>query len=322
MKWSEICIHTAQEAVEPITNILYEAGAGGVVIEDSNDLRKIRSKAFGEVYDLDPNDYPDEGVNVKAYLPVNSFLGETVDEIKQSINNLLLYDIDLGRNQITISEINEEEWATAWKKYYKPVKVTKNLSITPTWEDYHPADRGEQVIELDPGMAFGTGTHPTTVLCIEALERYMPANAKVLDVGTGTGVLAISAAKLGAREVLAVDLDHVAVQSAKINVKLNKVQDIVSVKQTTLADNVGAGYDVVVANLLAEIVIRMAEGAAKVLLPDGILIASGIINNKKDEVKHVLEGSGLTVIHEAAREDWVALIAKKEKVHAAVFCSD
>lgn len=320
MKWSEICIHTAQEAVEPITNILYEAGAGGVVIEDSLDLRKVRSNALAEVYDLDPNDYPDEGVNVKAYLPVNSFLGETVDEIKQSINNLLLYDIDLGRNQITISEINEEEWATAWKKYYKPVKVTGRLTVTPTWEDYQPAGNGEQVIELDPGMAFGTGTHPTTILCIEALERYMPANAKVLDVGTGTGVLAISAAKLGAREVLAVDLDHVAVQSAKINVKLNKVQDIVSVKQNNLADNIRGGYNVVVANLLAEIVIRMAGGAAEVLLPGGILIASGIINNKKDEVRQVLEESGLRVIHEAEREDWVALIAKKEKVHAAVFC--
>lgn len=131
MKWSEISIHTTEEAVEPISNILHEAGAGGVVIEDPYDLIKEREDQYGEIYQLDPEDYPDEGVIIKAYLPVNSFLGETVEGIKERINNLLLYDIDLGRNHITISEVNEEEWATAWKKYYRPVKVSKNLRLSP-----------------------------------------------------------------------------------------------------------------------------------------------------------------------------------------------
>lgn len=313
MKWSEICIHTTEEAIEPITNILYEAGAGGVVIEDSHDLEKEWPALNGEVYSLDPNDYPAEGVNVKAYLPVNSFLGETVEEIKQSMNNLLLYDIDLGENRLTFSEHNEEEWATAWKKYYKPVTVGKHFIITPTWIDYHPKTEGRQVIELDPGMAFGTGTHPTTVLCIEALERFMPKGAKVLDVGTGTGVLSISAAKLGAGEVLAVDLDRVAVQSARLNVKLNKVQDIVTVRQNNLADNIDFGYDLIVGNLLAELVIQLAEeGAADIIRPGGLMISSGIIKTKKDRVKGILTASGFHVVDEAEREDWVALIAKKE----------
>lgn len=120
MKWSEICIHTTNEAVEPISNILHEAGASGVVIEDPLDLTKERENVYGEIYQLDPNDYPDEGVIIKAYLPINSFLGETVEGIKETINNLLLYDIDLGRNKITISEVNEEEWATAWKNIIIP----------------------------------------------------------------------------------------------------------------------------------------------------------------------------------------------------------
>ncbi|MTT32504.1 50S ribosomal protein L11 methyltransferase [Terrilactibacillus sp. BCM23-1] len=311
MKWSEICIHTTQEAVEAITNILHEAGSSGVVIEDPLDLVKDWPQEFSEVYDLNPSDYPEEGVNIKAYLPVNSFLGETVEEIKQSINNLFVYDIDLGDNTITISEVNEEEWATAWKKYYKPVRLTDHITITPTWEEYKPQFEGEKIIELDPGMAFGTGTHPTTVLCIQALEKYLKDSDHVLDVGTGTGVLSIAAAKLGVESVLAVDLDEVAVKSAKINVKLNHVQDKVSVKQNNLADGIDRQYDIVVANLLAEIVIRLAEDAYDKLTNGGILISSGIIKQKELEVRQCLEKVGFTLVEVIEQEDWVALIAKK-----------
>lgn len=209
MKWSELSIHTTHEAVEPISNILHEAGASGVVIEDPLDLIKERENVYGEIYQLDPNDYPDEGVIVKAYLPVNSFLGETVDGIKETINNLLLYNIDLGRNHITISEVNEEEWATAWKKYYHPVKISEKFTIVPTWEEYTPVHTDELIIEMDPGMAFGTGTHPTTVLCIQALERFVQKGDKVIDVGTGSGILSIAAAMLEAESVHAYDLDQI-----------------------------------------------------------------------------------------------------------------
>ncbi|MDN3955429.1 50S ribosomal protein L11 methyltransferase [Sporolactobacillus laevolacticus] len=312
MKWSEICIHTTEEAIEAVTNILYEAGAGGVVIEDSQDLQQEWTSAEGSIYSLDPADYPMDGVNVKAYLPVNSFLGETVEEIKQSVNNLLLYDIDLGDGRITFSEHNEEEWATAWKKYYKPVSVGKRFYVSPTWADFQPEDESRHVIELDPGMAFGTGTHPTTILCIEALEKYLPNKADVLDVGTGTGVLSIAAAKLGASKVLAVDLDHVAVQSAQLNIKLNKVQDIVEIRQNNLSDNIEGSYDVVVANLLAELVIRLSEGGVADLIgSNGLLIASGIIKPKKDQVVTALARIGLSVIDEMESGDWIALVAKK-----------
>ncbi|MFL6517032.1 MAG: 50S ribosomal protein L11 methyltransferase, partial [Bacillus sp. (in: firmicutes)] len=124
MKWSEISIHTTNEAIEPISHILHEAGASGVVIEDPFELTKEREDQFGEIYQLNPDDYPEEGVILKAYLPVNSFLGETVEAIKESINNLIIHNIDIGRNKVTISEVNEEEWATAWKKYYHPVKIS------------------------------------------------------------------------------------------------------------------------------------------------------------------------------------------------------
>ncbi len=311
MKWSEISIHTTHEAVEAISNILHEAGAGGVVIEDPYDLIKEREDWFGEVYELNPDDYPEEGVIIKAYLPVNSFLGETVEEIKQAINNLLLYDIDIGKNKITISEVNEEEWATAWKKYYNPVKISEKFTIVPTWEVYEPVSSDELIIELDPGMAFGTGTHPTTVMCIQALEKYVKPGDKVIDVGTGSGILSIAAAMLGAKSVRALDLDPVAVDSARLNVKLNKVQHIVTVSQNNLLDHIDERANIIVSNILAEIILRFVDDAYRLLEKDGYFITSGIIQAKKQEVKDGLTAAGFVIEETLVMEDWVAFIAKK-----------
>ncbi|MBA2869840.1 ribosomal protein L11 methyltransferase [Anoxybacillus calidus] len=312
MKWSEISIHTTHEAVEAISNILHEAGAGGVVIEDPFDLTKERDTSFGEIYQLNPDDYPEEGVIIKAYLPVNSFLGETVKEIKQAINNLMLYDIDLGKNSITISEVNEEEWATAWKKYYNPVKISEKFTIVPTWETYEPVSSDELIIELDPGMAFGTGTHPTTVMCIQALEKCVHPNDTVIDVGTGSGILSIAAAMLGAKSVKALDLDPVAVDSAKLNVKLNKVQNVVTVSQNNLLDNIKEPANIIVANILAEIILRFIDDAYRLLEKDGFFITSGIIQAKKQEVKDGLIRAGFIIEETLVMEDWVAFIARKE----------
>ncbi|MEH7353208.1 50S ribosomal protein L11 methyltransferase [Neobacillus drentensis] len=312
MKWSEISIHTTNEAIEPISHILHEAGASGVVIEDPFELTKKREDQFGEIYQLNPDDYPEEGVIVKAYLPVNSFLGETVEAIKESINNLIIYDIDLGKNDVTISEVHEEEWATAWKKYYNPVKISEKFTIVPTWEIYEPVSSDELIIELDPGMAFGTGTHPTTVMCIQALERTVLPGDRVIDVGTGSGVLTIAAAMLGAEDVRAYDLDEVAVTSAKLNIKLNKVSKIVSISQNNLLDGVEEdSADVVVANILAEVILRFTDDVAGVVKPGGVFIASGIIQQKKDQVKDAIVAAGFEISETMLMEDWVAIIAKR-----------
>ena len=311
MKWSEFAIQTTNEAVEPVSNILHEAGASGVVIEDPLELVKERENVFGEIYHLNPDDYPDEGVLIKAYLPVNSFLGETVDAIKESINNLLQFEIDLGRNIVSISEVNEEEWATAWKKYYNPVKISERFTIVPTWEDYTPVSSDELIIELDPGMAFGTGTHPTTVMCIQALERTIVPGDLVVDVGTGSGVLSIAAALLDAKRVQALDLDEVAVRSAIQNVELNNVQEKVSVSQGNLLDGVDERADVVVANILAEVIMRFTDDVAKIVKPGGHFIASGIIQPKKQDVKEAIQASGFIIVETIQMEDWVAFIAKR-----------
>ncbi|WP_147532410.1 50S ribosomal protein L11 methyltransferase [Bacillus marasmi] len=311
MKWSEISIHTTNEAIEPISNILHEAGASGVVIEDPFELSKERVDRFGEIYQLNPDDYPDEGVIIKAYIPINSFLGETVEEIKDAINNLILFNIDIGKNSVTISEVNEEEWATAWKKYYNPVKISERFTIVPTWEDYTPVSSDELIIELDPGMAFGTGTHPTTVMCVQALERTVKKGDECIDVGTGTGVLSIAAAMLGSSKVTALDLDEVAVHSAILNIKLNKVNDVVSVAQNNLLDGISEQVDIVVANILAEVILRFTDDVAKVVKPGGYFIASGIIGQKKQQVKEAIEQVDFTIQETLVMEDWVAFIARK-----------
>ncbi|WP_368900649.1 50S ribosomal protein L11 methyltransferase [Oceanobacillus oncorhynchi] len=311
MKWSEITILTTNEAVEPISNILHETGASGLVIEDPLDLKHFEGEGFGEIVELDPEDYPDEGVRIKAYLPMNSFLGETVEEIKQAINQLLLYDIDLGKNEVSLSEVHEEEWASAWKKYYKPVKISNRITITPTWEDYQPVSTDELIIELDPGMAFGTGTHPTTILSIQGLEAYVQPDDKIIDVGCGSGVLSIASIKLGAESVQAFDLDDIAVKSTNLNVKLNHLQNQVTAKQNNLLDGVDSQADVIVSNILAEIIVRFVEDAYKNLRPGGHFITSGIIQKKKQLVRDRLTEAGFEIISVSELEDWVSIVAKK-----------
>mgnify|MGYP003434562802 CR=1 FL=1 len=311
MKWTEISILTTNEAVEAVSNILHEAGASGVVIEDSGELTRERIDQFGEIYALNPSDFPKNGVIVKAYLSATSFLAETVEEIKAAITNLINFDINIGENLLSISEVNEEDWATAWKKYYHPVKISERFTIVPTWEDYTPVSTDELIIELDPGMAFGTGTHPTTVMCLQALEKVVKQGDSVVDVGTGSGVLSVGAALLGASQVHALDLDLVAVTAAKENVELNKVDHVVEVFHGNLLDTVKEPADVVVANILAEIIMTFTDDAFSIVKPGGYFVTSGIIGAKKEDVKNALIASGFDIEEVLMMEDWVAIIAKR-----------
>ncbi|MFS0561767.1 50S ribosomal protein L11 methyltransferase [Terribacillus sp. 179-K 1B1 HS] len=311
MKWAELCIHTTNEAIEPISNILHEAGASGVVIQDPEDLVKDHETTFGEIYELNPDDYPAEGIFVKAYLPLNSFLNETVNEIKAAISNLSEYQIDIGANEVSVSEVDEEDWSTAWKKYYKPVKISEKFTIIPTWEEYAPVASDEVIMELDPGMAFGTGTHPTTVLSVQAIERFVKKGDIVIDVGSGSGVLSIAAVLLGAGHVHAFDLDDVAVNSTKINAELNQAADRITARPNNLLEGVDVEADVIVSNILAEIILKFTDDAYKLIKPGGLFITSGIISQKKNEVKDALTASGFDIVEVNEMEDWVAIIAKK-----------
>ncbi|MHA6250931.1 50S ribosomal protein L11 methyltransferase [Oceanobacillus sp. CAU 1775] len=311
MKWIEISIQTTNEAIESITYILDKHGFSGLVTEDSADLIKSHRSTFGEIYELNPDYYPEEGVRVKSYIQDTRNLSEILEKIQAEINELKSFGIDIGQNQITQNEVDEEDWSTAWKKYYKPVKVSENVTIKPIWETYEPTSPDEIIIELDPGMAFGTGTHPTTMLSIQALEKYMSGNELILDVGCGSGILSIAAAKLGADTVYAYDLDEIAVKSSKANIAENDLSNKIIVQQNNLLNDIHKQADLIVANILAEIIVKFVDDAWENLKNNGIFITSGIIQDKKQLVLDELVKQGFEVIEIKELEDWVSIIARK-----------
>lgn len=312
MNWSEISIHTTAEATEAVSSLLYELGANGVVIEDPEVLHRQWDTPFGEIYQLSPDDFPDEGVFVKAYLPADSSeLIDVVEELKEQLAELTTFGLDIGKATIAVNDVREDEWAHAWKKYYKPIHVTDRMTIKPVWEEYELRSEDEIIIEMDPGMAFGTGTHPTTILCLQSLEKYVQSGDRVYDVGTGTAILSIAAVKLGASHVLAMDLDEVAVRSAQANTELNGVAEQITVRQNNLLDGIEEQVEVVVANILAEVILRFTDDVFRVLKPGGVFIASGIIEARAEDVKQAIVASGMEIVEMISIDDWVAIVSKK-----------
>lgn len=311
MKWTEVKVRTTSEAVEAVSNILIEAGASGVAIEDYLDVKNYQEDKLSEWLDLSDFENMEEGASVMAYFPETTFLPEIMPTIKQRINQLPEFGLEIGANEITISEVAESDWATAWKQYYHPVRVTRFLTIVPSWENYIPEFDDEKIIELDPGMAFGTGTHPTTRLSLQALETFLRGGETVLDVGTGSGVLSIASKHLGAKSVFAYDLDEVAVAAAKENIDLNPVAQDVHVSANDLLQNVNQAADVVVANILADIILRLIEDAWRVLHKGGLFIVSGIIEDKKGEVLEGMFSQGFELLQTFQEKDWVAMVFRK-----------
>ncbi|HBK5863531.1 TPA: 50S ribosomal protein L11 methyltransferase [Enterococcus faecium] len=302
------------EAVEAVANILMEAGASGVAIEDSLDVEHFQSDQYGEI--LDKNDFTSlkEGALVMAYFPETTFLPEILPFIKDRITQLPEFGLAIGKNKVTVSEVEESNWATAWKKYYHPVRITRMLTVAPSWENYQTEDPLEKIITLDPGMAFGTGTHPTTSLTLTALETVLRGGETLLDVGTGSGVLSIAAKYLGAKDVYAFDLDEVAVRSAKENMDMNEIAKDVHVSANDLLTGIEIESDVIVANILADIILLMIPDAWRLLKQTGTLIVSGIIEEKKQMVLDAMLEQGFIVDQIFQQKDWYAIILKKPEV--------
>ncbi|WP_040948362.1 50S ribosomal protein L11 methyltransferase [Gorillibacterium massiliense] len=322
MRWHEITVHTTEEAVEMISNFMHEQGSGGVSIEESGSLNRKRDTPYGEWFDLPLNDIPEGRVIMKSYYAVGTDMEAIHTNLERFMENLESFEIDTGHPEISLKDVDDEEWADAWKQYFKPVRITERLTVKPSWEEYE-ASPGELILELDPGMAFGTGTHATTSLCLQTLERVVKPGDDVIDVGTGSGILSVAAAMLGARHVLALDLDPVAVSSAKENAELNglseqitvQLSDLLGVLQNKSEDQalgVHLPVQVVVANILAEIIMLFTDDVYQALQPGGKYITSGIIKMKENAVAEALEKSGFIVRDRYYDQDWVALVAEKE----------
>ena len=292
MNWIELSVQTDAEGAEAAAALLNEMVETGAAIEQT-----IIPDA-GEKLD------PARAFTVRAFFrPISASSCSAREESLWHLAQLR------PLSEPRVRELAEEDWAEAWKKYYTILHIGKHLVIKPSWLEYAPrAD--EVIIELDPGMAFGTGLHPTTRLCLLALEQYQTGAPRVLDVGTGSGILSITAAKLGAREIRALDTDAVAVETATRNVAINRAEKIVRVERGTIDASCNQ-FDLICINILAEVIVELAPALAAALRPDGIVIASGILDFKADDVADALNAVGIEIVEKKQEEDWIALVGKK-----------
>ena len=306
MEWQEITVITGPDAVEAVAQCFYQVGSGGVVIEDSALLKTKINEGKWDAFE-----FPEEMLQrsfpvVKGYLPVNEELPPKLEELKRGIEEIMAR-LGQAPGTITLATVQEEDWANSWKAYFKPFKLGNKIVIKPSWESYQ-AGEGEIVLEMDPGMAFGTGTHITTAMCAAFLEKYLQPGDRVYDVGTGTGILAMMAASIGAQSVLALDYDQVAVRVAGENIAHNGLEQLVTVKQNDLLDGVEGKADFIAANIIADIILKLLPQVQARLRTGGLFLASGIIEERQAEVRQTAQAAGFELLEERSKEEWVAQV--------------
>lgn len=311
MQWIEVNVQVTHEAVEVVADILTAAGTSGVAIEDPQLINNLRNNGTWELCDI-PEQENTEIVTVSAYYADDEKLQ---DRLKQIESELAAVEERIGSfrfGNIRFRSLSEKDWANEWKQYFHVTHVGESLVIKPSWEEYNPKE-GEHVIKIDPGMAFGTGTHHTTNMCMARLEKVLPANAEVFDVGTGSGILAIAAALLGAKSVKAVDIDAVAVRVARENIADNGLEDKIEVKEGDLLRGTEGQADVIIANIIADIIIMLLKDIPGKLKDDGIFLASGIISDRRADVEAAAAEVGMKVDHVDEKGGWVVMQMSKVK---------
>ena len=312
MNWLEVSVNTHSESVEVVSSILIELGSKGVSIEDPQDYYQLTDEQLEWLKVQQKDLYETDTVIVKGYFQPSQWSKDSSNLLHEKLEEIKVYGLQTGPLSVQVKEVGEEDWANAWKQYYYPVRVTRFLTVVPSWIDYEKEQDDELLIELDPGLAFGTGTHPTTQLSLTALEQTIRGNESVLDVGTGSGVLSIASKLLGASKVTAFDIDEMATRVAKENIALNPTIGEIEVFENNLLVGVEQKSDLIVANILAEILLQMPEDAYRNLNDDGSLILSGIIESKANEVKEAYEKAGFTLVERMIMREWNCFIMKKD----------
>lgn len=303
-QWIEVSVLTTHEAADAVAHIFHELGVGGVVIDDPVLINRLRQSEW-ELTDI-PEQKDIETVTISAYFPKDEFFYNKMEQFNTALANTAQNFTGCQKAPIKFREVSEQDWANAWKQYFHPVRIGNNIVIKPTWEQYAPL-ANDIVIELDPGMAFGTGTHHTTTLCIEQMEQLIRPDSIVFDVGTGSGILAVIAAKLGATSISAIDIDPVAVRVAKENIELNNVANLVTANQGDLLTGVDGTADLIVANIIADIIIRVLPDVPARLKSDGVFLASGIISERLDDVCKQAAAVGLNVVKVVEQGGWAVV---------------
>ncbi|MDR1600380.1 MAG: 50S ribosomal protein L11 methyltransferase [Oscillospiraceae bacterium] len=320
MKFIEAAVRTTSEAADLVAEFAREEGALGAYIIDRNDLNQRGDAALWDAIDDETLNAMPEDALVRAVFPPERAGG--VATLRERLDALLKesFGLDVGTLESSSRELDDADWADAWKKHFKPFRVGKRLVVKPSWETYvsEPCD---VVLELDPGMAFGTGTHETTALCLELLEEIVREGDTALDVGTGSGILAIAAAKLGAKRVIAVDQDPDAVKVARGNIERNALSENIRAVAADLLDGLERSADtrayvigrsdLVVANILADVIIRLMPSAFTALRAGGRMIASGIIKDRAQDTRDAFSQTGFVIESERTSGEWVAMSARK-----------
>ena len=308
--WIEITIHTTNEASEIVESILLDYGSIGVAIEDPTTLEENLHDDFGTIVELSPTDYPEVGVIVKGYINELNFDDETFNRFKDELEQLGK-NINIGEFfKIETTTIQDSDWENSWKDYFDILNIGGKFVIVPTWREYEN-EEDKYVINIDPGMAFGTGGHETTSLCIKNLEKYVKPHDNVIDVGCGSGILSIAASYLTDGSLKAVDLDKLAVDVSRENFALNNLENRIEVEEASLLTKETKKYDVIVANILAHIIELMLEDAYKLLEDGGYYITSGIIKDKKDELLEKMLERGFKLVEETSDNEWYSFVVTK-----------
>lgn len=308
--WIEITIHTTNKASEIVESILLDYGSTGVAIEDPTTLEENLHDDFGTIVELSPTDYPEVGVIVKGYINELNFDDETFNRFKDELEQLGK-NINIGEFfKIETTTIQDSDWENSWKDYFDILNIGEKFVIVPTWREYEN-EEDKYVINIDPGMAFGTGGHETTSLCIKNLEKYVKPHDNVIDVGCGSGILSIVASNLTDGSLKAVDLDKLAVDVSRENFALNNLENRIEVEEASLLTKETKKYNVIVANILAHIIELMLEDAYKLLEDGGYFITSGIIKDKKDELLEKMLEQGFKLVEETSDNEWYSFVATK-----------
>ena len=304
-KWTQIKVTAKREHLDTVSAVM-EMIDNGIMVEDYSDIEDLLDGVYGDLIDESILNADRSRISVSIFLPESKFSPEVISSISARLHELGV------EHEIACEALEENDWANSWKAYYHPIRTGDHLVIVPVWEDFTP-EPDDVVILMDPGMAFGTGTHETTRLCAALIEKYMRPGARMIDVGCGSGILAICASKLGAADCFACDIDPEAIRVARENVTLNGTDNVTCAVSDLVRDVTPppGGFDLAAVNIVADVIIRLAPDLGRYLAPDGVAVLSGIIVERADEVTAVMERNGFKVIDSMTENGWFAAVVRK-----------
>ena len=313
MDWMELKVLTTTAGADMVSQLLMDAGSSGTMIEDKNDVAaNQRPEGQWDIIDEAIAQRIGDDVKVTGYYEVDASLNDRIRFVEGELRRIKALDLgfDAGKLELLQQTFSEEDWAETWKKAFKPLRLGAHMVVKPGWADCEILP-GDRVIEIDPGMAFGTGTHETTGMCVELVEEYVKPGVRAIDVGTGTGILAIAAAHMGAKDVLAIDIDRVAVRVAAENIRINGYEGVIRCAAGDLLENVDERADVVIANIISDVIIMIAAPVRAHIVDGGIFICSGISSERRKDVEDALRAADYEILDIRERGGWCAMAARR-----------